>query len=244
MKRILLIALLLILVVPSIGAAQAKKKKRKVKKSPPCAVDLAHCPTQGCGGRFDPNLNLEKNIRTSDQTTGDRDFSFLAALPKIVPGYKIGDTREKVAAIGEGKMIRVMAFALVARKGGAETCNCRLTSVADTDNHIVLVSPELKRPSLLGERNSETAEFTPRVRLDHPNLNRAKLQALINAAPRKALLVRVTGLQMYDSEHALGPHKLKRKNDWEIHPVFGLEFCPKGKTCTATGKANWVDIEQ
>lgn len=242
MKRTLLIALLLMLPVPSIGAAQPKKKA--AKKSPPCAVDIEHCPPEGCGGRFDPNLNLQKNIRTSDKTPGDRDYSFLAALPKIVPGYKIGDTREKVAAKGEGKMIRVMAFALVARKGSSETCNCHLTSVRETDNHIVLVSPELKRPSLSGEANSQTAEFTPRVRLDHPNLNRTKLQALIDAAPRKALLVRVTGLQMYDSEHALGPLKLKRKNDWEIHPVFGLEFCPNGKTCTATGKANWVDIEQ
>jgi len=240
-KRIMLIALLLILAVPAIGSAQPKKSR---KKAPPCAVDLAHCPDEGCGGRFDPNLNRQKNNRTSNEAPADRDFSFLAALPKKVPGYKIGDTREKLTAVGEGKMIRVMAYALVVRPGSSETCNCHLTSAAETDNHIVLVSPELKRPSLRGEANSQTAEFTPRVRLDHPNFTRAKLKPLIDDAPRNALLVRVTGLQMYDSEHALGPHKLKRKNDWEIHPVFGLEYCPADKICTATGQANWVSIEQ
>ena len=243
MRRTMLIALLLIVAIPSIGFAQPKKKK-PAKKAPPCAVDLVHCSDEGCGGRFDPNLNRQKNIRTSDKTPGDRDYSFLAALPKKVPGYKIGDTREKLADVGEGKMIRVMAVALVARRGSSETCNCHLTLPAETDNHIVLVSPELKRPSLRGEANSQTAEFTPRVRLDHPNFTRDKLQGLIDAAPRQALLVRVTGLQMYDSEHALGPHKLKRKNDWEIHPVFGLEYCPADKTCTATGTANWINIQQ
>src|SRR5262249_50595825 len=154
------------------------------------------------------------------------------ALPKKVPGYKIGDTREKLAEKGEGKMIRVMAYAVDVRPGSSETCNCHLTSAAETDNHIVLVSPELKRPSLRSEPNSQTAEFTPRVRLDHLNFTRDKLKPLIDGAPHKALLVRVTGLQMYDSEHALGPFKLKRKNDWEIHPIFGLEYCPADKTCT------------
>jgi hypothetical protein len=241
-KRILLIALLLVLVLSSLGAGKAKKPAKK--KPPPCAPDLAHCPDEGCGRRFDVHLNLQKNIPTSNKAPADRDYSFLAGLPKKVKDYKIGDTREKLVDFGEGKMIRVMAFAVDVRKGSPEACNCYRTSAAETDNHIVLVSPELIRPSLRGERNSQTAEFTPRVRLDHPNFNRAKLRALIRAAPRKALLVRVTGLQMYDSEHALGPFKVKRKNDWEIHPVFRLEFCPTGKKCTATGKDNWVDIEQ
>jgi hypothetical protein len=135
-----------------------------------------------------------------------------------------------------------MAKALVARKGGQESCNCKLSSVADTDNHIVLVDPSVRKPTLAGnEDDSETAEFTPRVRLDHPNLGRPQLQPLITAAGG-ALLVRVTGLLMFDSEHSLG-HHLKRHNNWEIHPVMGMEYCPPRKTCTADSDANWKSIE-
>jgi len=243
MKRVLSTVLLLLLAVSSITAAKTKTEKTK-KKAPPCAVSLAECPPEGCGGKFDKKLNLQKNIRTSSNAPVDKGFTYLRGLPKIVKGYKLGGPRSKLAAKGEGTMIRVVAYALVARKGSSETCNCHLTSPAETDNHIVLVSPRLKHPSLAGEPNSQTAEFTPRVRLDHPNFTRNKLQPLIDAAPNKALLVRVTGLQMYDSEHALGPLKLKRHNDWEIHPVFGLQYCPTGKTCTAGSDANWQSIEQ
>jgi hypothetical protein len=145
----------------------------------------------------------------------------------------------------------VVAYALVARKGGGESCNCKLLSVADTDNHIVLVDEAalalkgktLKAALELREQDSITAEFAPRVRLDHPNLTRARLQPLIDVAPHHALQVRLTGLLMFDSEHSLG-HHLKRHNNWEIHPVMGLEYCPNGKTCTAESDANWVDLEQ
>lgn len=91
------------------------------------------------------------------------------------------------------------------------------------------------------EEESETAEFTPRVRLDHPNLAGTRLQKFISAAPKQALLVSVTGLLMFDSEHSLG-HHLKRLNNWEVHPVMKLEFCPKGETCTAESN-NWQDLE-
>ena len=79
--------------------------------------------------------------------------------------------------------------------------------------------------------------------MDHPNLAGTRLQKLIDAAPGNALLVRVTGLQFFDSEHSIGPFKLSRHNNWEIHPVFGLEFCRTGKTCTAGSDKNWQSIE-
>ena len=142
-------------------------------------------------------------------------------------------------------MIRVVAFALVARKGSQESCNCKLAKPADTDNHIVLVDPTVTTPTLAAnESTSQTAEFTPRVRLTHPKLVGADLQALIAATPNQALLVRVTGVQMFDSEHSLGPFHLKRDNNWEIHPVFGLEYCPAAKTCTQGSDANWVNMEK
>jgi hypothetical protein len=256
MKRNLIIALLLILAFSSISEAKPPKHRKHRtrtaaagggKSAVPCPSPLnsiTDCPETGCGPSLDPNLNKQKNIRTDNDAPADKDFQDLAALPDPVPGFAIGDTREKVAALGEGTMIRVVAWALIARKGGKESCNCGLSAPADTDNHIVLVDPNVKAPTLAkNETTSQTAEFAPRVRLDHPKLVGADLEALITAQGGK-LLVRVTGVQMFDSEHSLGPFHLKRKNNWEIHPVFGLEYCPKNKTCTKGSDANWVNMEQ
>lgn len=251
MKRYLTITLLLlVLAFSAIGDAKLPKNQPSApaasgKIKVPCPQtlnDITDCPDTGCGPSLDPNLNKAKNIRTLNDTPEDKDFQYLATLPDPVEDYKIGDTREKLEALGEGKMIRLVAWALKARKGVQESCNCGLSKAADTDNHIVLANPKLKNPTLAGEAKSQTAEFTPRVRLDHPNLKGTKLQSLITAQGGK-LLVRMTGQQMFDSQHSLEGH-LKRKNNWEIHPVFGLEYCPKAKKCTAGSDANWVDIEQ
>jgi hypothetical protein len=211
----------------------------------PCPTtlnDITDCPDTGCGPSLDPNLNKQKNIQTNTASVEDKDFQYLADLADPVPGFAIGDSREKLTALGEGKMIRIVAWALKARKGVKESCNCGLTRAADTDNHIVLVDPSLSSPTLGDEPDSQTAEFTPRARLDHPNLKGTRLQSQIVSQGGK-LLVRITGQQMFDSQHSLEGH-LNRHNNWEIHPVFGLEFCPKNKTCTAGSDANWKDIEQ
>ena len=262
MKRSLMILLLIVFVFSSISVAQ----KAKV----PCPRRLnsiRDCPDTGCGPSLDPNLNKQKNIRTNTSAPTDKDLRDLADLDDPVPDFAIGDTREKLAALGEGTMIRVVAFALIARKGGKESCNCGLLKPSDTDNHIVLVDEATLRLTARAtaakpatatrkairarsaaentlkrrEAESQTAEFAPRVRLDHPELVGADLQALIKAQGGK-LLVRVTGLQFFDSEHSVGPFKLSRHNNWEIHPVFGLEFCPKSKTCTKGNDANWQSL--
>ncbi len=88
---------------------------------------------------------------------------------------------------------------------------------------------------------SVTEEFTPRVRLDHPNFTREVVQPLIDATPQKALLVRVSGLLMFDSEHFIR-HPLVRVTNWEIHPVFKLEFCRSGK-CKADSDDGWVSVD-
>jgi hypothetical protein len=224
---------------PTVGAGKITIKcpsPTKLKKG------ITACPDTGCGS-VDPNLNKAKNIPSVDGQAETMTIEEMKALADPVPGYAIGDGRDKITALGEGRKITVMAWALVVRKGGAESCNCKLTAVKDTDNHIVLVDPTVKNPTLAkNEDDSETAEFTPRVRLEHPNLSRAKLSPLITAGGNK-LLVRITGQLMFDSEHSLG-HHLKRHNNWEVHPISGLEYCPKAKKCTAGSNANWKDIEQ
>jgi hypothetical protein len=80
-------------------------------------------------------------------------------------------------------------------------------------------------------------------------LTQEKLQSLIDPTwespqkPQKGkLLVRVTGRLMFDSEHYCGSLQLKRENDWEIHPIFKMEYCPNEKKCTGASDENWVDL--
>lgn len=175
---------------------------------------------------MDQNLNRRKNIRSDDNQVINRTLQWIKDRPNPVSFVKKG-SREELAVSGEGAHVRVRAFLLEARPGNPESCNCgqRLKKQKDLDNHLVLVEEETldlegsddKKTLALREEESITAEFTPRVRLDHPNFIRANLTSRIKNAPKKALLVRVTGLLMFDSEHFVG-HHLKRVNDWEIHP--------------------------
>src|SRR5215469_10628814 len=249
MLKLIVLSVFIALVLGSVSQAQRPRRKRTsarlaapASNCPDEVNDITDCPEEGCGGDFDANLNRRKNITSDDQAPVNKTIQDMKELEDPV-NFKKGDTREELTALGEGQKIRVVALALIARKGSSESCNCKLTSVADTDNHIVLVDPTLRRPSLVAdEDDSVTAEFTPRVRLDHPDLSRVKLQPLITAAPNHALKVRVTGVPLFDSEHFLG-HHLKRHNNWEIHPILALEYCPNGKRCTATSDANWVSLE-
>jgi hypothetical protein len=245
---------LLLLVTLCTPLTEAQRRRRpatgggKVAIVCPAALnDIGDCPDTGCGPSLDPRLNRQKNIRSLDGEAEAMTIQQIRNLPDPVRGFAIGDTREKLARLGEGKKIVVVANAIAVRKGGGESCNCKLTSVADTDNHIVLVDRVLRiRPRETAkqtlarrEENSITAEFAPRVRLDSPHLTRANLQPLI--AVNGVQKVRITGILMFDSEHSLG-HHLKRHNNWEIHPVLEMEYCPKRKRCTVDSDDNWVKL--
>ena len=212
------------------------------KKPTPCPgiTEINDCPVEGCGAGADAELNKAKNIRSPDATTPTLKTVQRWKELKNPRGADCRN-REKLRELGEGQ----------SRAEGAETCNCKLGEPKDTDNHIVLVDPKFKRPTLkTNEAHSVTAEFTPRVRLDHPNFTQEKLQSLIDPTwkspekPQKGkLLVRVTGRLMFDSEHYCGPFQLNRENDWEIHPIFKMEYCPEGKKCTGASDENWVDLD-
>lgn len=246
-----------LLATMSVGApAQGKKAPKKS-----CAADLAHCGDEGCGTNFDPNLNKQKNIRSGDpRAAGDATSKTLTWMKKLddPESFAQGDSREELVQLGEGTKISVLAYLLVAKPElGGESCNCGLQTPEETDNHLVLVTKTTVQKFPVGsakdaatlktifqsrEPESLTAEFTPRVRLDHPNFTREKMQPLINATPQKALWVRVTGLLMFDSEHFIKNH-LVRVNNWEIHPVLKLEFCTTGSTCKATSDDGWKSLD-
>lgn len=247
MKRRTLVLAFLVFALAICASIPISDAQKIAIPCPSPLTKIEDCPDTGCGS-VDPHLNAQKNIPDVGGDADTKTLQDLRDLPDPVRGFKVGNTREKLTALGEGKKISVVALALVARKGSAESCNCKLTSARDTDNHIVLVDRLLrKKPretakALMHRRelNSVTAEFTPRTRLVHPDLTRANLQPLITASGG-ALKVRITGLLFFDSEHSLG-RPLKRHNNWEIHPVLALEYCPRGKQCTKDSDANWKNL--
>ena len=219
----------------------------------PCPDGINHitdCPDEGCGDHaFDPELNKRKNIRSDDQAPFLRSVRWMKGLPDPTNFTENGN-RDELKQLGEGQKITVVAWALTAKKGGPESCNCDLPLAVNQDNHIVLIDPRVKNPTLAkDEIRSVTAEFTPRTRLDHPNFTRLKLNRLIDpswktsqANPTGKLLVRVTGLLLFDSFHFFHL-PLKRDINWEIHPILKFEYCPKGKTCRADSDENWIDFD-
>ena len=207
---------------------------------------IGECPDEGCtrtkGHPFDQELNKRKNIKSDDRQPEVRDIRWIKGLED--PNNLIEcEGRDELKGMGEGQKITIVAWALTAKKGGPESCNCDLPGQANQDNHVVLVDPRVKNPTLAkDEIRSVTAVFTPRVRLKHRNFTGTKLNSLIS--PTGKLLVRATGLLMFDSKHFFHPDPpVKRDTDWEIHPILKMEYCPKGKTCRADSDENWKDLD-
>jgi hypothetical protein len=137
MKRFLLIVLLLIFTFLAIATA---KTKVKPKLKPPCKPNLAHCPPEGCGTKFDPNLNKLKNIRSDDQSATVRTLTWMKKLDDP-ESFTAGESREELADLGEGQKVAVVAYLLVAKPElSGESCNCGLHTKEETDNHLVLVT--------------------------------------------------------------------------------------------------------
>src|SRR5438034_3089568 len=110
--------------------------------------NITDCPDEGCGDHaFDPELNKEKNIRSDNQQPTLRSIRWMKGLPDPTNMAECGN-RDELKQLGEGQKITVVAWALTAKKQGAESCNCDLSREADVDNHIVLVDPAVKNPTL------------------------------------------------------------------------------------------------
>ena len=245
----LLTAGIVLVALPSPTAPRTKKHKI------PCKASIALCPDEGCGEEFDPNLNRLKNIRSKDGASTLHTLTWMKRLDDPET-FSEGDSREELATLGEGQKITVVAYLLVAKPElGGESCNCGLQTEAGTDNHLVLVTKTTVQKFPLGdneeankavfhsrELESQTAEFTPRVRLTHPNFTREKIQPLIDDTDQDALLVRVTGQLLFDSEHFIKNH-LVRVNNWEIHPILKLEVCTTGDNCKANSDAGWKSLD-
>ena len=80
------------------------------------------------------------------------------------------------------------------------------------------------------------------------DLTRVKLNRLIDPIGRRPNRPRTenyyAGLLMFDSKHFFHPQRpVVRDTNWQIHPIFRIEYCPNDKTCRADSDENWVDLD-
>src|ERR1051326_76480 len=124
MKRFFSTVLLIAFSVSFLSADPVKKAKKKQPPSNkievPCPAvlnNIKDCLDTGCGKSLDPLLNKQKNVTEGDPDTAEvMTFTKFAKLPAVVNGYDgIGFPRDAIQKKGEGKMVRVVAWAIDAR---------------------------------------------------------------------------------------------------------------------------------
>ena len=148
--------------------------------------------------------------------------------------------RAPLRKLGEGKLVTLRAYVLIARQEGGESVNCG-KNVPDQpgfhDIHISLVAS----PGVTEECAGVVAEMSPHHRPD--SWTHANVQKVANAK----LPVRVTGQLYFDSSHfpcaggqPAGAGNPKRVSLWEVHPIYKFEVCTAG----CNGRGTWVALDQ
>jgi len=215
--------------------------------TPPDSV----CGVSGSGGA-EATQNAAKNDFCS---TGDpqpitfEDFKNLqthvADDPNINWGDKDTSTRKKGPAtdrtpleqLGEGNLVVLRGFVLIARQEGAESVNCG-KSVPDQpayhDIHISVVPSATET----NECNGVVVEMSPHHRPAQWTAENVEKLATSHTP------VRVTGHLFFDSSHVPcsggegAPGNPKRFSLWEIHPIYQFEVC----TANCDGDGAWVTL--
>ena len=221
--------------------------------SPAQTVADGACPRVGTGGD-EASQNAAKNnfcaplgpqaspvLPVSFQT-------FMKLQAKVVqdgsinfgnPKKPVQDRRE-LGQMGEGRLVSLIGYVLIARQEGAESVNCGRNvpnAAARHDIHISLVAVRREQ----NECHSVVVEMSPHHR---PAQWTA---AIVERLAHANTPVRVTGQMFFDSSHlpcdengGIG-HNPKRFSLWEIHPIYKFEVCTAN--CNTPNRV-WKDLTQ
>lgn len=176
------------------------------------------CGPVGDGG--DTATNRLKNRVDIPDTVHAVTLDALLQLPYPATGAssRLAWPAESLARVRrfEGVPVRVVGY-LVAIKpqtgGSGETTNCHLTRAAEVDWHLAIVPTAGQ-----GEADALVIETTPRLRLEHPQWTKGRLDPWVDANHP----VRISGWLLFDPVHRnhLGRY---RATLWEIHPITRIE---------------------
>jgi hypothetical protein len=157
-------------------------------------------------------------------------------------GRKKGPTvnRAPLKKLGEGTLVTLKAYVLIARQEGPESVNCGKNVPAGASFHDIHISL-VESSDVTEECAGVVAEMSPHHRPDswtHVNVEKAA---------QAKLPVRVTGHLYFDSSHfpcangqPAGAGNPKRISLWEVHPIYKFEVCTGG----CDGAGTWVTLDE
>lgn len=201
-------------------------------------------------GRQETNQNEAKNNFCASGDPTPKSFDDLRKLQTQVANSKNinwGDkntaTRKKgptvnrapLQKMGEGQLVTVNGFVLIARQEGGESVNCGKNVQDDAAYHDIHISL-VPSADETNECNGIVVEMSPHHR---PSEWTAENVNKLHAAQTP---VRVTGDLLFDSSHEPCVHgqgvpsNPKRFSLWEVHPIYKLEVC----TANCDGDGQWV----
>lgn len=158
--------------------------------------------------------------------------------------------RAPLTALGEGKLVTLKAFVLIARQEGGESVNCK-GSVPDDplfhDIHISFVNAANKPKPGDTKPIMNQKECTGIVGEMSPHHRPVEWTAdNVNKVARAGVLVRIAGQQFFDSSHVPCTNGVpvesnpKRISLWEIHPICNFEVC----VSNCNGAGTWQPLTQ
>jgi hypothetical protein len=221
----------------------------------PTAMDGSSCSVSGNGGAETWQNEAKNNFcaggSTLPTTTSIPELVALQAKVQQIPNINFGNPRQHplarrpgpiqdrapLVALGEGNLVQLQGYVKIARQEGAESVNCGSNVPNDPAYHDIHISIVLSPADQ--ECSGVVVEMSPHHRPDAWNAQ------LVNEVSHAALIVRVTGQQMFDSSHTPCINGSAIRGDparislWEIHPIYRFEVCPQGN-CSTGG---WVPLE-
>jgi hypothetical protein len=139
-------------------------------------------------------------------------------------------------AMGEGDLVRLSAYLVIARDEGSESVNCAAND--GTDIHIS-VGPKSVHPT---EFDGIVAEMIPQL----PRPSGWDSMTLNRLAGKQVLVV---GGLTYDNQHFVNDNPAnpragqpKRFSLWEVHPITEFYVCPSGDGCDPTQLGQWMTL--
>lgn len=211
------------------------------------------CPLAGSGFAADALQDSTKNNFCAAGTPGPVTVASLTELQQKVqanPSINFGDPqdgghgpttdRAPLKTLGEGRVVVLKAFVLIARQEGEESVNCGTHVANDPPLHDIHISL-VESLSVTNECFGVVAEMSPHHRPD------AWTQENVARVSAAKALVRVTGQLFFDSSHfpcsggkRVGTSNPSRVSLWEIHPIYRFEVCTAG----CSGEGTWLPLDQ